>query len=71
MPRFLPVPVDGRELTGHDEAVLTVSSPGNGCEFWVKMKQSKWRAKNKAPARRSAALFTLSRQQDQSGCHKI
>jgi len=51
VPRFLPVPVDGRKVLGHDEAVLTVTSPGNGCEFWVKMKQSRWRAKNKAPAR--------------------
>ena len=31
VPRFLPVPVDGRAPTGHDEAVLTVPSPGDGC----------------------------------------
>jgi len=44
-----PVPVDGRAPTGHDETVLTVPSPGKDCEFWVTMKQSRWRAKNKAP----------------------
>jgi hypothetical protein len=48
---FLPVSVDGLAPTGHDETVLTVPSPGDGCEFWVMMKQSRWRAKNKAPAR--------------------
>jgi len=31
-------PVDGRALAGHDETVLTVSSQGDGYEFWVKMK---------------------------------
>jgi hypothetical protein len=51
VPHFLPVPVGGRALAGHDEAVLTVQSPGDGCEFWVMMKQSRWRAKNNAPAR--------------------
>jgi len=71
VPRFLPVPVDGRKLSGHDETGLTVPSPGDGCEFWVMMKQSRWRAKNKAPARRPAALLTLSRQQDQSRCKKV
>ena len=30
------------------------------------MKLSRWRAKNKAPERRPAALLTLSRQQDWS-----
>ena len=25
-------------LTGHDEIVLTVPSPGDGCEFWVTIK---------------------------------
>jgi len=71
VPRFLPVPVGGRALAGHDETVQTVPSPSDECEFWVKIKQSRWRAKNKAPARRPAALLTLSRQQDQSGCNKI
>jgi len=71
VPRFLPVPVDGRKLSGHDETVLTVPSPGKDGEFMVMMKQSRRRAKNKAPARRPAALLTLSRQQDLSGCNKI
>jgi len=62
VPRFLPVPVGGRALAGHDETVLTVPSPGDGCEFRVTMKQSRWRAKNKAPERRPAAQLTLSRQ---------
>ena len=34
MPRFLPVPVDGRALAGHDEAVLMVPSAGYGSEVW-------------------------------------
>jgi hypothetical protein len=34
VPHFLPVPVGGRAPTGHDETVLTVPSPGDGCEFW-------------------------------------
>jgi len=38
VPRLLPVPVDGRALAGHDEVVLTVLSPGDGCEFCVMMK---------------------------------
>ena len=33
--RFCKVPVGGRAPTGHDETVLTVPSPGDGCEFWV------------------------------------
>jgi hypothetical protein len=33
VPRFLPVLVDGRVHTGHDEIVLTVPSPGDGCEI--------------------------------------
>jgi len=36
--RFLPVPVGGSALAGHDEAILTVPSPGDGCEFWVAIK---------------------------------
>jgi hypothetical protein len=35
----------------HDEIDLTALSPGDGCEFWVTMKQSRWRAKNKATER--------------------
>jgi len=61
---FLPVLVNGRKVRGHDKTVLMVPSPGNGCEFWVMMKQSIWRAKNKAPARWPAALLTLSWQQE-------
>ena len=38
VPRFLPVPVDGRALTGLDEAVLTVPSSGKDCELLVMMK---------------------------------
>ena len=38
VPRFLPVPVGGREVLGHDEIVSTIPSPGDGCEFWVMMK---------------------------------
>ena len=40
---FLPVPVDGQALTGQDETVHFVPSPGDGCDFWVTMKQSRWR----------------------------
>jgi hypothetical protein len=32
VPRFLPVPVDGRELLCHDEIVLTVLVPVNGSD---------------------------------------
>jgi len=41
-----------------------VPSPGDVCEFWVTIKYSRWWAKNKAPARRPAALLTLSWQQE-------
>jgi len=34
----LPVPVDGKELTGPDETVLTVPSRDKDCEFLVMMK---------------------------------
>jgi len=27
IPRFVPIPVDRRELSGHDETFLTVPSP--------------------------------------------
>jgi len=68
---FLPVLVDGCAPTCHDETVTTVPSPGDGCEFWVTMKQSRWVCKTMTPARRLATLLTLSRQQDQSRCNKI
>jgi len=35
---FLQVPVSGRALTGQDETVLTVPSPGKDCELLVMMK---------------------------------
>jgi hypothetical protein len=38
VPRFLPVLVDGRELSCHDETVKKVPSPGKDCEFWVTVK---------------------------------
>jgi len=45
--------------------------PVGGQVFGVTMKQSRWRAKNKAPERRPPALLTLSRQQDMSRWQKI
>jgi len=61
VPRFLPVPVGGRALAGHDEAVLTVPSPGKDGEFMVMMKQSRRRAKN-LPAGRQAWHQRVGRQ---------
>jgi hypothetical protein len=31
---------------GHDETGLKLTSPCVGCEFWINMKLSIWRAKN-------------------------
>jgi len=34
VPCFLPVPVDGRKLSGHDETVLTVLNPDKRTSVW-------------------------------------
>ena len=82
MPRFLPVLVDGRAPTGHDEGVLTIPNPIKRCEVLchdeiVKMASKKQGTSasagfvRRSQRRRRAALLTLSKQQDLSGCHKI
>ena len=67
---FLPVPVNGRKVSRHGKADY-VLVPVVGTEFTGHGAFYKRRAKNKAPARRPAALLTLSREQDQSWRNKV
>ena len=68
---FCKVPVDGRWLSRQDK-VVKVMSPGKRTGvFSSRYNCLGGDAKTMTTARRTAALLTLSRQQDQSGYHKI
>ena len=71
MPCFLPVPVSGRESSGHGKTVKRYQVLVDGSEVSCHDEIVLVIAKNKASARRPATLLTLSRQQDLSGCNKI
>ena len=59
MPRFLPVPVDGCEVKGHDEAARRYQVQIDGSEVSCHDEIVSVRAKNKAPARWPAARRRL------------
>ena len=65
------VPVGRRVAKGHGETVKWYQVQIDGSEVSCHDEIVSVRAKNKAPARRPAALLTLSRQQDLSGGNKI
>jgi hypothetical protein len=68
---FFKVPVDGMMLSGHDEVVQMDQVPIDGRELSCHDEVVQMASKKKAPARRPAALLTLSREQDHPGARSL